>query len=415
MAEVTITHTIEDDIRSLLADKLDREEFLRRFTEHFVYIAVTPEYRDGNFGVLLVAVPDEEGMFLPVFTTEERFRVTPLANRYEALRVPFDEIMRQVRPDTGLLVNAESDVECMFRWFILQEYIEDFGVRHVKQEPTDDWLENVNADFSANEVPHGRRGWEAIGVWSDANGGLPINMSSPRAERIFAWFRENVNPVSNEVGPIATAALFFDTSFWPVTIPLAYGSPQINPLDLLRMPASVKLRFCADQNEMYIYLKFVADTFDYYYTIDDLRSTLPSKPFLAGFIGAGKEQITQSAALLLGRHPNSKSAEAARFALEMFLKAYLIVNANHDEAAIVKYSHRIKDLLAAVLKLEPESQLRFLENKLDMYPDVGARYRVDAIPPKDLWTMYYAAQTAGAIVLRPMSDRDSTRNMQVLY
>jgi hypothetical protein len=75
------------------------------------------------------------------------------------------------------------------------------------------------------------------------------------------------------------------------------------------------------------------------------------KPFLAEFIGAGKEQITQSAALLLGRRPNPKSAEAARFALEMFLKTYLITNANYDESAIVKYSHRIKDLLATILQL----------------------------------------------------------------
>jgi hypothetical protein len=72
MAEVTITDTIDDDIRSLLAEKLGREEFLGRFAEQFFYIVANPRYRDGNFEVILITAPGEEGMFLPVFTAEER-------------------------------------------------------------------------------------------------------------------------------------------------------------------------------------------------------------------------------------------------------------------------------------------------------------------------------------------------------
>ncbi|MEA2488965.1 MAG: hypothetical protein QOH21_757, partial [Acidobacteriota bacterium] len=266
MANVTITHTIEDNIRALQAEKLDRLDFLRLLAEQLVYIAVNPGRVGSRFEVVLITAQDEDGMFLPVFTSEERLRATPLIRSHEPLRIPFDEIMRHIRPDTGLIVNPGSEVSYMFRWFILQEYIDDFGSEHVKQEPTAEWLAKVNEDFAAKEMPHGQRAWEAVGVWSTANSGLPISMSSARAQRIFAWFRQNTNPDADKVGPIATAAFFHDTSFWPVTIPLVYGSPQINPLDLLRMPASVKLRFCADQNDMYVYLKFAADTFDYYYT-----------------------------------------------------------------------------------------------------------------------------------------------------
>jgi hypothetical protein len=412
MPNVTITRTIEDDIRSLQQEKIERDEFLRRLAEHFVYIAVNGGHVNGKFDVVVISVKDEEGMFLPIFTSEERFRSSWLARGHEPLRIPFDEIMRQVRPDTGLVINPATDVGYLFRWFILQELIDDFGVHFVKQEVTPEWLEKVNADFVAQEIPHGQRPWEAVRVWAEANGGLPITMSSPRAERIFAWFRQNVNPSSDKVGPIATAAFFHDTSFWPVTVPLVMGSVESNPLELLRMPASVKSRFCADQNEMYVYLKFAADLYDYYYTIEDVLPTLSAQPFLAGFIGAGREQITQAATLLLSRHPNPKAAEASRFALEIFLKIYLIVNAGHGEAEIKAYNHRLDKLLAKILALDSSSPLRFLESKIPLYPDVGARYRVDEINPKELWYMYYAAQSAGAIVLRPMSDRDTAKTFR---
>lgn len=413
MATATITHSIEDDILSLRDEKLDRKDFLRSLAEHFVHIATTSARgANGRHEVVVVSATGEEGMFLPVFTSEERFRATPLSGKHESLRVPFDEMMRQIRPDTGVIINPGSDREYMFRWFILQEYIEDFGQSFVLQEATPEWLEQVNRDFIANDVPHGQRAWEAISVWSNANRGLPISMSSPRAERIQEWFRANTNPSSNTVGPIATAAFFHDTAFWDVTIPLCYGSPNFNPLDMLRMPASVKVRFCAEQNDMYVYLKFFADTYDYYYTVEDVLPTLASQPFLAGFIGAGREQITQAAALLLGRRPNAKAAEAARFALEMFFKTFLITK-GLSEKDLRRFSHNLEDLLAKCVESDPASQLRLLEPKLALFPDVGARYRTDDIAPRDLWAMYYAAQNAGWIVLQPMSDRDTASTIRL--
>ena len=410
----TITQTIEDDIKSMRDDKLPRDEFLKRLAEHFVYVGVRPGAPGGRFEIGLVSAAGEEGMFLPMFTSEDKFRATPLSKDNEPLRVPFDEIMRQVRPDTGLILNPLSETEYMFRWFILQEYIDDFGKAFVKQEATTEWLITVNEDFTKREVPHGQRSSEAIRVWSDANAGLPISVSSPRGQRISAWFRANTNPAAGKTGPMATAAFFHDASFWEMTIPFGYGTPSLNPLDMLRMPASVKQRFCADRNEMYIYLKYFADTYDYYYTVDDVLPTLSGRAFLAGFIGAGREHITQAAALLLGRQPNPKAAEAARFALEMFLKTCLIANAGFGENELKVYSHRLDRLLAKCLELDPKSELRLLEAKLALYPDVGARYRIDTIAAKDLWAIYFAAQNAGTVVLRPMSDRNTAAAIQQL-
>lgn len=411
MPHATSALTIEDDIKSLHAEKLSRDDFLRRLAEQFVYVAVNPGRANGRFEVVTVSATGEDGMFLPVFTTEERFRATPLATHHEPLLIPFDEIMRQVRSDTGLILNPGTDHEYMFRSFILQEYIDDFGQAFVKHEATPEWLQQINADFIATGTPHGQRTWKAISIWSDANG-LPINMFSPRAKRIQAWFRENINPVSDSVGPIAAAAFFYDTSFWEVTIPLCYGSPSLNPLDMLRMKASVKARL-AEENEKYVYLKFFADTYDYFYTVEDVLPTLSSKPLLANFIGAGRAQIKQAASLLLGQHPNPKAAEAARFALEMFLKTFLIARGLTESELKDKFKHHLDRLLAKCLEFEPASPLRALEPKLPLYPDVSARYRTDVIAPRDLWNMYYAAQSAGAIVMRPMSNRDIASTFRI--
>jgi hypothetical protein len=404
---------IETDLKAARADRLSRDELLKRLAERFVYVVVKPGAVGSRVELVVVSALGEDGMFLPVFTSDDRFRATYLANGHESLCVAFDEAMRQIRPDTGVILNPTSDTEYTLRWFILQEYIDDFGKAFVKQEVTTEWLEEVNAGFTAREVAHGQRSWEAIRVWSEANGGLPVCAASPRAERIQAWFRENINPTSAQSGALATGAFFHDTSFWEVTIPVCYGRPTFNPLEMLRMPASVKRRFASDQNDPYVFLKFFADTYDYFYTVEDILPTLATKPFLAGFVGAGREQITQAAALLLGRNPNPKAAEAARFALEMFLKTYLIVNAGFGEKELKAFSHRMEALLDRCLAIDAKSELRQLELKLGLYPDVGARYRTDPIAPKALWAMYYAAQNAGATVLRPLSNRNTAATIKL--
>jgi HEPN domain-containing protein len=404
--DTTITRTIEDDVKSVIEEKLPREIFLKRLMEHFVYVPAASISEDGRHELLLLPGQGDDGMLLPVFTSQERFTSTPFAQNHRPARLPFDALMQKIRPDTNLVVNPYTDAPYAIMWFILQEYVPDFGAEVVRQEVTESWLEEVNQEFTKNETPHRHRAEEAIRIWNEVTS-IPISLSSIRARKIREWFRANIKPGSDWVGPIADVPFYHDGAFWEVTIPLCYGRPQINPLDLLRMPASVKLRFCQERNDIFVYLKFWADAFDYYYTVDDVRSTFSNNPLLQGFIEAGREHLTLAAQLLLETRPNPKAAESARTAIEIFLKILLIHRANATEKEVRALGHDLKKLIKRCLETEPSSDLRRIEPKLDLFPDISARYRADEIGSRQLWEIYSTALAAGVIVMRPMSDRNA--------
>lgn len=410
--DATITRTIEDDLKSTREERLPREVFLRRLLEHFVYVPTRGHSTDGRFEVILLAGEGDEGMFLPVFTSPEQFAQTPLAREHVASKFPFDALMRKVRPDTGLVVNAFTSLSYSVRWFILQEFIPGFGSELVKQEVTSEWLEQQNAEFNKEELPHGRRANEAIRRWSILNA-LPVSMSSLRAKQVYEWFRSNIKPGSDWIGPLADAAFYQGGAFWEVTVPLCFGRPRLDPLEMLRMPASVKASFCRTRNDVFVFLKLFADLYDYYYTVEDVRESFQGNPLLEGFIAAGRKHLTSASTFLLETRPNPKAAEEARTALEVFLKIFLLHRANVTERELRNLGHDLRKLLARCLEIDPASELKQLAPKIDLYPDISARYRADDVPPRDLWTMYSTALVAGAIAMRPMSDRDTANTIRI--
>lgn len=411
---VTIVPQFDDQVRAVSEEKLSREAFFRGLFERFVLVPVKTVEANGDAEIVLLAGAGDAGMFLPIFTSAEHFAKTALARENRLAQFPFDTLMRQVRPDTGIVINPGADPTYEVRWFVAQEYVADIGAEVIKQEVTPEWLDLVNADFAKAEMPPEQRPWEAIPLWSTTNS-APLSTSSARARLIFDWFRANTKPGAGTVGSIGTTAFFYDAAFWEVEIPFAYGAPPIAPFDLLHMPASVKSRFLRERNEVYVYLKFFADTFDYFYTVDDLRGGIPGNPFLEGLIAAGREHILQAASLLLATRPNAKAAEASRFALEIFLKILLVSKGGLTERDVRDLSHNLKKLLDRCLSLDPSSPLKRLQGKLDIYPDVGARYRADELPRRDLWIAYSLALEAGTIVMKPMSDRDTAATISVQW
>jgi hypothetical protein len=406
----TIKHTIEDDIKRVAEKKLSLKDFLRRLLEQFFYVVYSSASENNLLDIVCLIVNEEN--FVPLFTSAERFSSTPLSEKHQIKKIPFDELMRKMPPDRGVVLNPFNAGPYPVPWFILQEHIPGFGADVIKQEATPDWLERLNEDFSKREVPHGQRASEAVSEWSKING-FPISYTSIRARQIFDWFRVNIKPGCDMGGPLATGAFYHDSAFWEVTIPLIYGNPSFNPLDMLRMPASVKLRFCHERNEVFIFVKFFLDCIDYFYGVEELLRRATSNPLLAGFVASGREHITQAASLVLETRPNAKAAEAARFALEIFLKTYLVAQEGLGESDVRALGHSLKDILKRCLDANPKSELRHVEDKLPLYPEVSARYRADKVPIRSLWATYCAAVSAGAYVMRKLTGQDSTKDLQI--
>jgi SseB protein N-terminal domain len=272
----------EERLKLLREQKIEPSAFLARIGEYFGLVPIVGERRGTNFNVAMLRGESPDETFFPIFTSAERFAASFFSQDHEALHLPLDTIIRQIRLDSGIAINPGTDFAYNFSPFTLQKHLRAFGADTVVEEVTPEWLSNLNDQFSKHDVPHSQRTWRAMAEWSKRNH-TSLAYDSWRCEFITTWFAGHIKPAADHIGLLAKAAYFYDATFWPVEVPIILGQPEGNPLDLLAMPASVRMRLLADRNELYLYLKFWADCVDYYYGISDVRdpSTL-NNPLLHG-------------------------------------------------------------------------------------------------------------------------------------
>jgi hypothetical protein len=60
-----------------------------------------------------------------------------------------------------------------------------------------------------------------------------IGFNSPLADAVFAWFEQNTKAEAHWIGPLFSGVYFYDATFWKLTIPVIYGTSNVNGLDLL--------------------------------------------------------------------------------------------------------------------------------------------------------------------------------------
>src|SRR5687768_12327796 len=94
-------------------------------------------------------------------------------------------------------------------------------------EPSDSWLHAANERYRAADTPPKQRPWLA---WSDfaREREVTIDSTHPIVKRIFSWFRANTQEGSMSMGPLFRAAYYFDTSFWPLDIPVVFGTVALD-------------------------------------------------------------------------------------------------------------------------------------------------------------------------------------------
>ena len=103
----------------------------------------------------------------------------------------------------------------------------------------EEWLARVNSDQRSEGVHPDRRAFDAIARWSKEHG-ASVSLSSPLASQIFDWYAKHTRPGSQAAKPQFIGAFYFDVSFWPVVIPVIYGTARLDPLrSLVTMPHSV--------------------------------------------------------------------------------------------------------------------------------------------------------------------------------
>jgi hypothetical protein len=140
-------------------------------------------------------------------------------------------------------------------------------------ELTNEWLENLNKDFSLDHIPHAQRPWLAWGRWAK-HCQRNVEFGEPDVKRIFAWFSENSPSGAQLIGSFFTGLFYFDAHLWPVEIPLGYGTVKLDAMNALRtMPESIKRRLEANDALYQGFGQVWIDCIDYSMGIENLIKT----------------------------------------------------------------------------------------------------------------------------------------------
>src|SRR5216684_746624 len=127
-------------------------------------------------------------------------------------------------------------------------------ITSVGYEPTDEWLEQINDEFTRKGVSHKQRPWDAWMRWC-AHTGVSSSLRDADVKWIFDWFEENTMTDSQMMGPIYLGAFYYDSCFWPISIPVISGERTLAIDKFLKtMPDPIKTRLMRDREAFGAYM-----------------------------------------------------------------------------------------------------------------------------------------------------------------
>lgn len=268
------------------------------------------------------------------------------------------------------------------------------------------WLNSTNARYRADEVPPRHRPFRALSDFSREFNSA-VSLDSPVAKAIFDWFYKHSQPGSHAVGALFTGAFYFDASFWPLYIPIGYGTFSLNALDCLEtMPQSIKEHVSQSRQDLWDLALYWADCCDYGYGIDDIGKQGKLNGKALAFIQNGDRELAGAIAQLVSPRPNAKAILALRMACEIFLKALLIQERNLTDQQLKKLSHKIEDIAAECFVVTRTPEFDAVAKKKGAFPNISDRY--DGVERKlsEVWNALCVTQIAATAVIRQYTDRD---------
>lgn len=234
-----------------------------------------------------------------------------------------------------------------------------------------------------------------------------VVFDSPLAKTVFNWFYENTKSGSHAVGPLFTGAFYFDTCFWPLFIPLGYGTFSLNALECLEsMPKALRDEVERSRADIWALALYWTDCCDYAYGVDDIKKEGKLNERALIFIENGHKELVGAIAQLNCSPPNPKAILAFRMATEIFLKALLIQERNLSDQDLRKLSHRIQDIADECFNVTGNQEFRAISQVANVFPDVSSRYTGEDRKLSEVWRAACVAQAAATTVTRRYTDRD---------
>lgn len=272
---------------------------------------------------------------------------------------------------------------------------------------SEEWIASLNAEFRDKGVEQRRRPWEAIRRYSQEFN-VSVDLSSDVAKRIFRWFEAHSKPGVHQIGSLYEAVYFYDSQFWVVSIPFAWGTVQLNALDSLHeMPERIKQEMMADNRQAWDYAIYWADCVDYGMGIDDLRKAQGLNEFGAQLLMSADQELRVATSILCRQRPDPRAILNCRMALEIFFKSYIALKKGLSKSQAKSIGHDLNKGLNRFIETSGLTRWDKTRHLLAVFPDIHERYKEQEITLKRLWDGYSFAQSLGALIIREFTDRNT--------
>lgn len=271
---------------------------------------------------------------------------------------------------------------------------------------SEEWLNKLNREFRENGIEPQLRPLEALRRYGEEHN-ITTSIFSPVSKEIYSWFEAQSKPHAHEVGGLFETVYFFDSTFWPVEIPIIYGQVMLNYADCIKdIPTGVKADLCSLPKTAWDYLLYWADCVDYSYGKDDLCKYSGLDEYGMQFLLAADQELRSSISQLKERRPSSRSILSSRLATEMFLKSFIALKVGLTEQEAKALGHNLEKSFDRLIEITGYYQLHPMKTMLSVYPPIHERYNEQTVPLDLLWKGHTIAQSFGALVTREHTDRD---------
>jgi len=236
-----------------------------------------------------------------------------------------------------------------------------------------------------------------------------IPLDDPLFQGVNQIYRELYRPTDLHMPPMYIGAFMFRDVFFPLRVPVAYGSPVINPVDFLVDVSELQKRWLfSDREAGLTFFDQVIDVTDFVYALDDLEKggALPVETIEYWYLA--KQQLEAAAATLLGSFNKYAVTQNCCIGTELLLKGALIAKGIEAKALKYKpYGHNFENLVNKTFELLPAiDQARLLQIVKQLPDYVNSRYEAKDISRLDLGRFLMNTQFASGEILRQFSDRN---------
>jgi hypothetical protein len=269
----------------------------------------------------------------------------------------------------------------------------------------EEWLIKLNKEFRAEGIEIRRRPFDAIMRYSKEFD-VSISLSSDLAKKIFKWFEAHSKPGAHHVGSLYNSVYYYDSQFWPISIPITYGTVELNALKSLgQMPDNIIDEMMSDKKQAWDYMAFWADCVDYGLGIDDMEKTTSLDNFGMQLLRSGDQELRAATAMLNQHRYDPRAIFPCRMALEMFLKSFIALKQGLTEKEAKSLGHNLDKGFSAFIEASGYNHFEDVRSMLKVFPQISERYKAQSIPGDKLWNGFSIAQSFGALIVREHTDR----------